>query len=280
MKTSQPVIKWSGSKRSQAATILKYFPKDIDTYYEPFCGGASMLNALIHSGISVRHFICTDINKDLINLWNYIKCKPYDIVEYYTDKWKLMNEKKDSSQSFKREFYEKIRDNFNNKRNPLDFMFLDRTCFNGLIRYNSEGKFNSPYHLNRNGIQPDKFAKIVEEWSDSLNNNDVFFRCCSYEEIKTTENDFMYLDPPYANTKGMYFGNFNNEDFFKWLKKQSSKWILSYDGKSGEDDHTYEVPQYLYNEHVYIKSGNSSFKRIKETDKDAMVYESLYIKDF
>ena len=100
----------------------------------------------------------------------------------------------------------------------------------------------------------------------------------SYHLIKNTENDFMYLDPPYANTKGMYGQEFNNSRFFNWLKNAPCKWALSYDGKSGTKDNTYDVPTDLYDEHYYISSGNSSFKRLKETDKNAMVFESLYIK--
>ena len=49
----EPVIKWSGSKRSQAENILTYFPREIDTYYEPFCGGASVLRRLLSSDIKV-----------------------------------------------------------------------------------------------------------------------------------------------------------------------------------------------------------------------------------
>lgn len=51
----EPAIKWSGSKRSQAFEILGYFPYEIDTYYEPFCGGCSVLNRLMHSDIQVKH---------------------------------------------------------------------------------------------------------------------------------------------------------------------------------------------------------------------------------
>ena len=76
----------------------------------------------------------------------------------------------------------------------------------------------------------------------------------------------------------MYSGNFDNEEFFKWLKTVRADWALSYDGKSGNDDNTYDVPKDLYSQHVYIKSGNSSFKRIKQSDKNAMVFESLYLK--
>ena len=75
-----------------------------------------------------------------------------------------------------------------------------------------------------------------------------------------------------------YSGGFDNSAFFKWIKVLKCKFVLSYDGISGKNDKTYDVPTDIYERHVYVKSGNSSFKRIKETDKGAIVYESLYIR--
>ena len=66
----QPVIKWSDSKRSLSNDIIQYFPKEIDTYYEPFCGGCSVLYQLIHSDIKVNRYVCSDINEDLILFFN------------------------------------------------------------------------------------------------------------------------------------------------------------------------------------------------------------------
>ena len=272
----QPVIKWSGSKRSQANDIISYFPKEIDTYYEPFCGGCSVLRALLESDIKVNKYVCSDVNITLVSLLMMIKAYPNTVLKEYRKLWEELNSIEDTNKQ--KEFYEKIRDKFNKERNPLDFMFLNRTCFNGLIRYNQKGEFNSPFHINRGGINPDRFEKIVNEWSKLLNENNVEIKMLTYRWIKPTENDFLYLDPPYANTKGMYANEFNNNTFFKWLKTLPCKWALSYDGKSGEEDNTFDIPNDLYDEHVYLKSGNSSFKRLKEVDKDAMVYESLYIK--
>ena len=272
----QPVIKWSGSKRSQSSEIIKYFPKEIDTYYEPFCGGASILYVLMTSDIKVERYLCSDINSDLIELWDYIKRYPNIISDSYERLWKELN--RDNDIHRQQEYYNKIRLLFNKERNPAHFMFLNRTCFNGLIRYNSNNEFNSPFHLNRPGIEPNKLRRIIEDWSKLLQKNDVAFVKCNYKEILSVEGDFMYLDPPYANTNGMYSGNFNNVDFFKWLNTVRADWALSYDGKSGNDDNTYDVPKDLYSQHVYIKSGNSSFKRIKQSDNKAMVFESLYLK--
>ena len=64
------MIKSSGSKRSQVNEILKYFPKEIDTYYEPFCGGASVLRGLLDSNIKVNSYVFSYISKPLIDLWN------------------------------------------------------------------------------------------------------------------------------------------------------------------------------------------------------------------
>lgn len=280
MANFKPVIKWSGSKRSQADEIVKYFPTNIDTYYEPFIGGGSMLMILMLNSdtIKVKHYICSDINKGLIDLWNSIKDKPQEAADYYEKLWNEMNNNgmKDD-QSFKRSYYESVRERYNKEHNPLDFMSIDRTCFNGLIRYNGKGEFNSPYHLNRNGIRPSVLRKVISEWSDLLKSYDVQFNCNSYNNVSPDSNDFIYLDPPYANTNGMYNGDFDNDEFFKWMKELKCKFALSYDGISGETDNTYKVPSDVYDKHVYVKSGNSSFKRIKQSDNNAIVYESLYL---
>lgn len=111
-----------------------------------------------------------------------------------------------------------------------------------------------------------------------MNENNVEFRNCSYSTIEPKENDFCYLDPPYANTKGMYGGNFNQDEFFEWLSKLKCHYAWSYNGMSGKEDNTFNVPKELYNQHLYLKSGNSSFKRTIGKDKNAMVMESLYLK--
>lgn len=276
MSTFQPVIKWSGSKRSQAENIVSFFPREIDTYYEPFCGGCSVLRAIFETDIKAKKYVCSDINIVLIGLWLLIKSNPKLVLTEYTKLWEELNSFDDVAKQ--KEFYEKIRERYNKKKSPLDFMFLDRTCFNGLIRYNSDGDFNSPFHLNRGGINPSRFEKIIYEWSELINKNDVQFKVMTYRWVRPEKGDFFYLDPPYANTKGMYGGLFNNEKFFKWLGELPCKWALSYDGKSGDEDKTFDVPTHLYDEHYYLGSGNSSFKRITQTDKNANVYESLYLK--
>lgn len=273
----EPVIKWSGSKRSQANEIIKYFPKEINTYYEPFCGGCSMLMALVKSNIKVQNYICSDINEDLINLWQSIKLRPDTVYQHYKALWGELN--KDDDKNRKRYFFEEIRDRYNKFHNELDFMFIMRTTTNGMPRYNRKGEFNNSFHITRNGIQPKRLKNIINEWSEILNKNNVIFKTASFEDIiPLNKEDFLYLDPPYANTKGMYFGNFNNKKLFEYMETVKCPYILSYDGISGNIDNTYEIPKNIYDVHLYIKSGNSSFKRTIGKTKDSIVYESIYIK--
>ena len=272
----QPVIKWSGSKRSQCQNIIKYFPKEINTYYEPFCGGASVLRGLLESDIKVKQYVCSDLNEGLIELWKLIKEDPVSVSNHYEKLWTELNQYEDKT--IKREYFENVRERYNKEHNPLDFMFIMRTTTNGMPRYNQKGEFNNSFHITRNGIEPERLRKIINEWSVLLNKNNVCFKCCSYDTIIPQKGDFMYLDPPYAGTKGMYFGGFDNKKLFEYLRKIDCSWAMSYDGISGKEDNTFEVPQDLYDEHLYIKSGNSSFKRVIGKSNNSIVYESLYLK--
>lgn len=276
----QPIIKWSGSKRSQCEEILSYFPKNIETYYEPFCGGCSILMGLLNSDISVKRYICSDLNEDLIKLWNNIKHSPEAVYSMYETLWNELN--KDSDIDRKRKFFEEQRCVYNETHNPLVFFFIMRTTTNGMPRYNKNGDFNNSFHITRNGIEPKRLKPILMEWSDKLKKNNVEFINQSYENIvkMVKPGDFVYMDPPYANTKGMYFGGIDLSIFYSVLEtlcNKNVKFALSFDGKSGDVDNTCDIPTKCYKKHLYIKSGNSSFKRIIGKDKNAIVYESIYI---
>lgn len=280
MEKFQPIIKWSGSKRSQCEEILKYFPNDIDIYYEPFCGGCSMLMGLINSNINVNRYECSDINEDLINLWNCIKYTPNEIYLKYNELWNELN--KDDAVERKRKYFEEQRSLYNKTHDPFIFFFIMRTTTNGMPRYNNKGEFNNSFHLTRNGIEPQRLLPILTEWSDKLKRNNVNFLHRSYESIVdfVKPDDYVYMDPPYFNTKGMYFGKIDFDKFFETLSilcDKNIKYSLSFDGKSGNIDNTFDLPINCYKQHFYIKSGNSSFKRYIGNDKTAIVYESLYV---
>lgn len=284
-----PIIRWTGSKRYQAIAIVDNFPKEINTYYETFLGGGSVLGEYLlrldNGHYKVNQIICTDINKDLIDVWNFIKQDPNKFVKEYS---KFYEQFSPLDYDKRKEFYNKVRDKFNKLKREGDnsqertilFYWLMRTCFNGLVRYDKNGNFNTSCHFTRHGMTPEKVSNIINEWSRLINKFNVQFKNISYKELTNiTSKDIVYCDPPYANSGGMYdFGDFDNITFFDWLRQLPCKYLLSYDGKSGDINNTYEMPQDIYTSHIYINSSQSGFKKLVKNET-AEVYDSLYIKE-
>ena len=159
----------------------------------------------------------------------------------------------------------------------VNFMFIMRTTTNGMPRYNKNGEFNNSFHVTRDGIKPKTLEKIILQWSSLLNKFNVQFIKVDYTRIHPSENDLLYLDPPYANTKGMYYGKIDYNKMWDWLRLQKCDYILSFDGKTSSVDMTYEVPTDIYTTHEYLYNGNSSFRSDIGTSNTEYVRESLII---
>ena len=263
----QPVIKWSGSKRSQSEIIKSFFPNSFNTYYEPFIGGGSMLYV-----INPDKAICGDICEPLIELWKEIRDNPFIVGEEYRKRWTKLQEEGSH-------IYYTIRENFNKTQSPYDLIFLSRTCTNGLIRFNSKGEFNNSYHITRKGIKPDSLEKIIVDWSNHIQNVDFFASDYIITTSTACTGDIIYLDPPYFHTKGIYYGNIDFTKFLNYiedLNKRNIKYILSFDGKRGDKDYTVDIPNTLYKRHEFIPSGNSTFKKVMDKEKE-QVFESIYL---
>ena len=279
-----PIVKWSGSKRSQAAEIIKRFPREIDTYYEPFCGGCSVLFRLLQTPeIKVNRFVASDLNSDLIALWTEIRDNPDRLLKDYRIFWNLFNCKGLEVSDFRalcaerKKYFSYVRERMNKEHNPSDFLFIMRTTTNGMPRYNDKGEFNNSCHFSRPGIDPVRLAPILNEWCRVLNKKQVEFVCRSYAKANPGANDFVYLDPPYFNTKGMYYGTIEFAQYFDWLRALPCKWAMSFNGRTDKEDLTVAVPPDIYKSHEYLKSGNSSFRRVIGKDRHAYVEESLYL---
>lgn len=263
----KPVIKWSGSKRSQATEIIKYAPDSYGTYYEPFIGGGSILYA-----IHPDRAICGDICEPLISLWQRIKNDPDGLAEDYKVRWTRLQDEGYTA-------YYEIRDDFNRKHLPEDLLFLSRTCVNGLIRFNANGDFNNSLHHTRRGITPDSLKKIILDWSERIQCAEFMSVDYAESSLNAEKGDLVYLDPPYFHTKGRYYGTIDYDRFLEYLDsltQKGVKYMLSFDGIRGESDYTVELPQNLYKRHVLIPSGNSSFKKVMDKE-NVQVFESLYL---
>jgi DNA adenine methylase len=282
----QPVIKWTGSKRSQAEQIISLMPKEIDTYYEPFVGGGSVFAKLIEycdeGKIKVNRFVLSDLNKELILMFMIIKHYPHRLIEDYTARYNQIASL--STEAERNAHFVNIRNNYNKISDkdpirPYVFYWLLRTCFNGLIRYNRNGEFNTAYHPTRLGMKPEKLAPIILEWSMLMNKYNVELVHGDYKDVigSAKENDFVYMDPPYAKSVGMYFAEeFNKDEMFEFINKLPCKWALSYDGTSGKENNTFDIPKHIYKTHKYLNASYSSFKKIVKQE-DAKVFDSIYL---
>lgn len=266
-KCLPPVIKWPGSKRSVAARLATLFP-EANRYFEPFVGGGAMLP---YRQAQVAY--ASDILPELIALWIAIRDGPTEVAAGYRERWR-------SRQRDGHLVYYAVRDRFNANRDPIDFLFLSRTCVNGLIRFNKNGDFNNSLHHTRPGISPETLEEILLNWSAAIQS--VTFGETDYRVAlaDVREGDFVFLDPPYEATKGRYRpDSFNTEAFYAELDRLNrigTRWMLTYDGQAGRRVYQVGLPQELYKARIGISTGNSPFTRLMGTTIDAVV-ESVYL---
>jgi DNA adenine methylase len=269
------LIKWSGSKNSQSKQILRYFPKKIENYFEPFLGGGSVFLALLESDIKVNNYYLSDINNELIGIYQLIKDNPDKIIETYSKHYKEFNS---TDIQYRKYYFNEIRAKFNLEKKSEDFFWLQRVCTNGAPRFNLKGEYNQSCHFTRPGSSVDKIENILIKYNKLFNKKNINFIHQSYDELTINSDDLIYMDPPYASIEGktgMYQGNFNNTNFIKWLNNIDCKWILSYDGKINGEDVSHQSPNFINKKSLI--SGNSSFRRILANKNDIIITESIYM---
>jgi DNA adenine methylase len=261
-----PAIKWAGSKRSQSAAIAACVPPH-GRYVEPFVGGGAVLYQL-----SPEDGLAGDICEPLIQLWERVKCEPAELGHAYREHWERLQKEGQT-------YYYEVRERFNRRRDPSDFLFLSRTCVNGLIRFNRRGEFNNSFHLSRPGIHPSRLESVIKDWSMRVRHTE--FVCQDYRVTlgSCAAGDLIYLDPPYANTRGRYYGGIDPVELFDEIRSAIEKGalvILSYDGRAGDTVYRASVPGDLFPVKRELVSGNSPFRKT-QGGYVAQVRESLYL---
>ncbi len=280
VKNIPSLIKWTGSKRSQAQAIASQMPS-YRRYFEPFVGGGAVLYLA-----AVPGSVASDLYEPLIQLWRLVQSDPDKVVADYERQWGLLQEdladidvgtmKKGNGLP---RYYYGVRTRFNQAGNALDLSFLMRTCVNGIVRFNDEGGFNNSFHLLRKGMEPERFAHAVQSWHRVIQG--VRFVCQDYGDTvaEAESGDFVYFDPPYAGNRQRYIEGLELDRFFKTLDGLNSrrvKWALSFDGRRGGVDLTHGVPKELYQQQLLLNNGNSAVGKVLNGPVEA-VEESLYL---
>lgn len=200
---ARPFVKWAGGKGQLVEVLKANLPDGIGTtitkYAEPFVGGGALLFALLNE-YSFDEVYINDNNKELINAFTVIKSDCESLIhelEILQAEYEILDV--DAQQTY----YYKQREKFNktilNEENALTkaalFIFLNKTCFNGLYRVNKAGKFNVPAGKYKNPLICDR--ENILQISQRLQN--VVMRSCDYQDVENfaDENTLVYFDPPY-----------------------------------------------------------------------------------
>lgn len=260
------LLKWTGSKRSQALRIAALAPR-YERYYEPFLGGGALLYMLGKPGS-----VGADIYAPLIAFWNMVRDDAEHLIADYDKQWTAL-------QGDLPGYFYIVRERFNIEQRPEDLNFLMRTCVNGIVRFSKGGHFNNSFHLSRKGMLPQRFAKIVREWSVHLQG--IEFRNGDFEQTTSDAKagDFIYLDPPYAGNKQRYIGDLDVERFYRVLEdlnRRGVKWALSFDGSRGDTAYEFSIPIEIYKRKELLNSGYSAVAKVLNGPVE-VVTESLYL---
>ena len=182
-----PIVKWVGGKRQLMFELLKNMPKSYNRYFEPFIGGGALFFELQPDNAYI-----SDMNEELINLYSVVRDSVDELIEDL------------SKHEVSKEYFLEIRNidrtekyaELSNVERASRFIYLNRTCFNGMYRVNSKGEFNVPFGHYKN-------PRIIDE-NNLLNCSELLkkteIKCADFTEIltKVKKGDFVYFDPPYV----------------------------------------------------------------------------------
>lgn len=273
---AKPFIKWAGGKGKLLDTIDAKIPADYFfqpvTFIDPFVGGGSVLFHVLENHHNFNRVIVNDINPALINCYRTIQQDPEPLIVDLTHLAEQFYACRDKEE--RTALYQHVRDEYNApmlERDSLQaavlFMFLNKTCFNGLYRENLSGQFNVPIG---SYVHPTICnVDIIRSAHQAL--REVELLCGDYHQvldyINWEENNFFYFDPPYRPLLGapsfkdyshQTFGDAQQEelaDFCELIHINGGRFLLS-------------------NSDSEIKEGVNYFERLY--NRDGFYFEKIY----
>ena len=274
MRVPHP-IPYQGSKRNIAPEILRYFPDRIDALHEPFAGSAAISLAAAARGLAQRFWL-NDLNKPLMDLWRVIINHPDRIARQYKALWE---EQLDDP----RTFYDRVRDQFNLTGRPDHFLYLLARCVKAAVRYNANGEFNQSPDNRRRGARPKTMREMIFGASYLLKGKTTI-TSKNYRDVlgRAKPGDVVYMDPPYQgvcrNRDTRYLTGIQLCEFVEvldYLNRRRIRYVVSYDGRTGNKIHGKLLPLNLGLTHVDIHAGRSSQATL--LGRDDVTVESLYL---
>ena len=267
-KKAKPFLKWAGGKTQLIEQIKNNLPeivfKEKFTYIEPFVGSGAVLFWLLSEFPNMKKAVINDINKELIDTYEVIAQNPHDLISILEI---LQNEyhELEGNQEDKKQYYYEKRNLFNSREQEKIeqsalFIFLNRTCFNGLYRVNRKNEFNVPIGSYKKPTICDRENIMVV--SDALQKVEII--CGDFEQTvqHAGENTLFYFDPPYKplNQTSSFNSYTKNEfddkeqirlrDFCDKLAKKGHQWILSNSDVKGKDENNHFFDELYADFHI------------------------------
>ena len=217
--TAKPFVKWVGGKSQLIDEVRRSLPVDLSqregiTYVEPFVGGGAVLFWILQEFPNIEQAVINDINRELICTYSVIRNNVEELVEVLS---KYSYEYGTIGDDARKEYFLNKRARYN--EHPADdvetaslFIFLNRTCFNGLYRVNSKGAFNVPFGRYTNPKICDE--ETLRADSEILKRVEILCGDFAQTEVYANENSVFYFDPPYKPiTETSSFTSYSKEGF-------------------------------------------------------------------
>jgi len=250
---AKPFLKWAGGKTQLIEQIKEQLPNNIETkrftYIEPFVGSGAVLFWMLDQYPNLERAIINDINQDLTNSYLTIKHNVQELIKILKG-WEVEYHNIAENQEEKKEYYYKKRSLFNIRNSDQTtqsalFIFLNRTCFNGLYRVNRKNEFNVPIGSYKTPqiCNEDNLIAVSEVLQKVEILNGDFSETLNYAD----NNTFFYFDPPYkplsetSSFNSYAKDEFNDaeqirlKEFCEILDNQNHQWILSNSDVKGKD---------------------------------------------
>lgn len=227
MKVQVPPIKCQGIKTKLVPMILKNIERDPKgLWIEPFLG-----SGVVALNIAPKRALLADSNPHIVRFYQAIKDETIDGA---TVRDFLQREGKQLSIRGQDHYY-RVRERFNSEGSPLDFLFLNRSCFNGIIRFNRQGKFNVPFGHKPQRFAPAYITKIVNQvnrFQAAAKMFDWNFACQDFKVTlqQANDGDFIYCDPPYVGRHVDYYDSWDEQSerfLYGELKDTRARFMLS-----------------------------------------------------
>lgn len=252
-------LKWIGNKQRFARSISTILPVPTRRYIEPFVGSGAVLGAM-----APVEGIAGDALKPLIDLWMMLQNNPQQILEYYQCTREAYLRDADST-------YHRVLSSYNANPNPLDLLFLSRTCYGGVVRFTKAGSMSTPRGPHT-PIATEKLSSRIVEWRKRIKN--TTFLWSDFEETMglAGDGDVVYCDPPYTYTQRILYGaqEFSLDRLWHTIaraKATGARVALSLDGskKSGRVQTHFEIPKGLFERELLIRCGASMLRRFQKS---------------